>query len=243
MVDLPAPLGPRKPVTVPGAHSKDTSSTAVWPRTAWSSWYGDHADQPAGADRSGASGQGRRLVAEGRNGSSTLVGCRARRVVVPFDHECVRSVAVAGRSDPAAGLPAEHARRRRLVPPHAARLVRRLGLFLLALGIVALLPASCEPDGLRRRGSRWRRHRARCAVDAGAVVPPPLAGRHHARVWCRSAVVSMTSAPAAIIMIFTVAVHRRCGISAPARGCSRRHHADLLRVAAGPGSVLRRGTS
>ena len=29
VVDLPAPLGPRKPVTVPGAHSNDTSLTAV----------------------------------------------------------------------------------------------------------------------------------------------------------------------------------------------------------------------
>ncbi|GIF78018.1 hypothetical protein Asi02nite_75360 [Asanoa siamensis] len=29
VVDLPAPLGPRKPVTVPGAHSNETSLTAV----------------------------------------------------------------------------------------------------------------------------------------------------------------------------------------------------------------------
>src|SRR4051794_20687554 len=29
VVDLPAPLGPRKPVTVPGSQVKDTSSTAV----------------------------------------------------------------------------------------------------------------------------------------------------------------------------------------------------------------------
>ena len=30
VVDLPAPLGPRKPVTRPGAAVKVTSSTAVW---------------------------------------------------------------------------------------------------------------------------------------------------------------------------------------------------------------------
>ena len=29
VVDLPAPLGPRKPVTVPGSHRNDTSATAV----------------------------------------------------------------------------------------------------------------------------------------------------------------------------------------------------------------------
>src|SRR3954468_7032506 len=30
VVDLPAPLGPRNPVTVPGAHWKETSETASW---------------------------------------------------------------------------------------------------------------------------------------------------------------------------------------------------------------------
>ena len=29
LVDLPAPLGPRKPVTLPGCAVKETSSTAV----------------------------------------------------------------------------------------------------------------------------------------------------------------------------------------------------------------------
>ena len=31
VVDFPAPFGPRKPVTVPGRHENETSSTAVWP--------------------------------------------------------------------------------------------------------------------------------------------------------------------------------------------------------------------
>ena len=31
VVDLPAPFGPRKPVTVPGSALKDTSSTTVLP--------------------------------------------------------------------------------------------------------------------------------------------------------------------------------------------------------------------
>ena len=31
VVDLPAPLGPRKPVTRPGLATNDTSSTATWP--------------------------------------------------------------------------------------------------------------------------------------------------------------------------------------------------------------------
>src|SRR5690242_10739760 len=30
VVDFPAPLGPRNPVTVPGSQVKDTSSTALW---------------------------------------------------------------------------------------------------------------------------------------------------------------------------------------------------------------------
>ncbi len=29
VVDLPAPFGPRKPVTVPGSHLNETSSTAL----------------------------------------------------------------------------------------------------------------------------------------------------------------------------------------------------------------------
>jgi hypothetical protein len=30
VVDLPAPFGPRKPVTVPGSQRNDTSFTATW---------------------------------------------------------------------------------------------------------------------------------------------------------------------------------------------------------------------
>ena len=35
VVDLPAPLGPKKPVTRPGWTTKETSSTAIVCRTAW----------------------------------------------------------------------------------------------------------------------------------------------------------------------------------------------------------------
>ena len=226
VVDLPAPFGPRNPVTVPGSQRKDTSSTAVCARSAWSgsrlrSWStsdGDRRRRQASVDRRSRIDRGRWR----RRLWSVAAGCAA---VVPSSdrehggsrapHRCCRSVLLGDLRDGSrpGAVAARLVRRRHRVPARRAR--RRRDLLRYDRRRPRARRSGCSPR-LRRRDGRllalWVRRRW------------PVGWRSRS---CRSRRSRRSASIAACIALFTVAVHRRLRTLLPVAAAVPRRGADL----------------
>ena len=220
VVDLPAPFGPRKPVTVPGSQVNDTSSTAGGSPYRLVSVRRDHGHQraaPAGRAPSAAGSVPANLVER-----RLRLWSVSRPPPTVRTHVRVSSATRVPRLLPARRSACRGRRRGRGRAPLDPRLGGR------RRSASCSRSASACSSGLPRRAGAdpsspsW----LVCSTSwpglvavPGALVAPAVAGGAGARCWSSlERVLDARVRRAALIVLFTVAVHRRFAVAAAVGG-------------------------
>src|SRR4051794_13167560 len=95
VVVLPAPFGPRKPVTVPGSQRKVTSETTVRPPSCLASRFASIMPADSGFAGFAATVCGLRSPSPAAVARTTLVGGRGRRARLALNHRVMARQAIA----------------------------------------------------------------------------------------------------------------------------------------------------